>query len=380
MRDALEERLATRLREVGDLVDDDLPPPADLEIQVRRHRRRTRSTRRWTGLAVAAAVATVAVVHTTTGHDTIRVATSPTTAAGPQRDGLRPGTVMLSSRGPFVLSLDATGTQNATMVTSPHEVVYARATDDHRAIWYLSMKNGPKACGEVVRANIDGQGSKLVTEAEAFDVSPDGTRLALYGAGDLANGQCSQVKAGALGQIAVVDVASFESSTLRIGGVTGLRWSPDGSSLIAVTCPAGSCAIRRIPVPAVLGAPLAAGPGPIAAPARTIHSARIAFGPDGLYALERTNPLGWGTTALVDTIDRFDPSAPASPTVVFSGGTTWRISQVIPTSAGVYVVAAHVDRPGSVGLYRVSGAKLVAIEQLFGPGTITPVTPLAAAG
>ena len=39
MRDTLEERLATRLRTLGDTVDDELPPPVDLELQVLRRRR-----------------------------------------------------------------------------------------------------------------------------------------------------------------------------------------------------------------------------------------------------------------------------------------------------------------------------------------------------
>ena len=34
MRDSLEQRLATRLRTLGETVDDELPPPVDLELQV----------------------------------------------------------------------------------------------------------------------------------------------------------------------------------------------------------------------------------------------------------------------------------------------------------------------------------------------------------
>ena len=58
MRDALEEQLADRLRTLGDTVDDELRPPLDLELQVLRRRRRTRRSRRWSSLSVAAAIVT----------------------------------------------------------------------------------------------------------------------------------------------------------------------------------------------------------------------------------------------------------------------------------------------------------------------------------
>ncbi|HEY5171421.1 MAG TPA: hypothetical protein VIK54_06810, partial [Acidimicrobiia bacterium] len=151
MRDALEERLAERFRTVGETVDDELPPPLDLELQVLRRRRRTQRSRRWSGLSAAAAIVAVAtivaVVHGTTGQGAIRIATSSTTTA-PVHDSLQPGTVMLSARGRYVISLDAKGHTNATMVQVPHgDITYARATDDHGALWYLSLKHGPEACG-----------------------------------------------------------------------------------------------------------------------------------------------------------------------------------------------------------------------------------------
>ena len=42
MRDALEDRLATHLRTLGETVDEELVPPVDLEFRVVRRRRRTR--------------------------------------------------------------------------------------------------------------------------------------------------------------------------------------------------------------------------------------------------------------------------------------------------------------------------------------------------
>ena len=190
---------------VGETVDDEVAVPADLELQVKRRRRRVRSSRLWSGLVVAAAivttVGTVAVVRGASGGGGVRVTTSPTTAVV-AHDALQPGTVMLAARGRYVVSLDARGHTNATMVAAQvGDITYARATDDHHALWYLSMKKGSNACGDVVRADIDGRTSKIVTHAVAFDVSPDGSRLALYGAGDLTADRCSPVGRGAGGRV-----------------------------------------------------------------------------------------------------------------------------------------------------------------------------------
>ena len=88
MRDALEERLASRLGVLGETVADELPPPVDLELQVLHRRRRAKTTRRWAGLSVAAAIVVVAatgvaVMHGTSGHGAIQVESSSTTAAAP---------------------------------------------------------------------------------------------------------------------------------------------------------------------------------------------------------------------------------------------------------------------------------------------------------
>src|SRR5476649_1994931 len=114
MRDALEERLASRLGTLGDTVADELPPPVDLEFQVLHRRRRAKTTRRWAGLSVAAAIlvvaaTSIAVVHATSGHGSIQVESSSSTASAPVAplDSLQPGTVMLSSFGRYVVSLNA---------------------------------------------------------------------------------------------------------------------------------------------------------------------------------------------------------------------------------------------------------------------------------
>ena len=391
MRDALEQQLASRLRTLGDTVDDELPPPVDLERQVIRRRRNAQAKRRWSSFGVAAAIVagatTVAVVRGTTGGGSIRIATSPTTAV-PVRDSLQPGTVMLSARGRYVISLDTNGHTNATMVQTLHgDIKYARATDDHRALWYLSLKKGSNACGDVVRADIEGRTSTIVTHAVAFDVSPDGSRLALYGAGDLVHDRCSPVNDGRSGRIVVLDLSTSSSSALTVGNVTSLRWSPDGSYLVAVSCPPAGCeGFRTIDVPRELGAPLAVAPGKWGSSLpRTIHSAGVAFGPGGLYVLASTIPVPSESSATA-TIDRVDPRAVRAPVTVFSSN-AWDVSQVVPTTTGTYVVATRVQPGGAKtpdaarpGLYRVAAGRLVSVRSLPDPGVLSPVTPLGTAG
>lgn len=368
MRDALEDRLASRLRTLGDTVDDDFPPPADLEQQVLRRRRNARAKRRWSSFSIAAAIVaaatTVAVVRGTTGGGSIRIATSPTTRVA-VRDSLPPGTVMLSARGRYVVSLDATGHTNATMVEAQHgDIKYARATDDHRALWYLSLKKGSEACGDVVRADVDGRTSTIVTHAVAFDVSPDGSRLALYGAGDLAHDRCSPVKKGPDGRIVVLDLTSSASSALNVANVTSLHWSPDGTYLVSVTCSPSRCdGYDVIDVPSTPGEPLTLEPGASGA-------ASVVFGPHDLFT------LGTAPTA---RIERIDPRGARAPVLVFAGAGKWDVTQVVPTVSATYVVAARA-KSSSPGLYRIDSGRLVFVRPLDSPGTFTPVTPLAATG
>jgi hypothetical protein len=385
MRDTLEERLAARLGAVGDTVADELPVPVDLELQVVRHRRRARTARRWSEVAIAAAViatvATVAVVHGTAGRGTVRIATSSTTAS--PADALQPGTLMLSARGLNVISLDATGHQNATMVAALRgDIKYARATDDHRALWYLSLKKGLRACGDVVRADIaTGHSSTIVTHAVAFDVSPDGTRLALYGAGDLADDLCAPVSATQPGRVVVVDLTNNRSSAVAVPKLTSLRFSPDGSYLAAVDCGAARCeAFDRIEVPDELGSPLVVAPVSWSAyPDQSIRSAAIEFGPGGLYMLKQLNPIP-GRTIATERIDILDPRGLQPVETLFSAR-GWDVSQMMPTASGTYVVATLAKpKPPKWGLYLVRSGKLVPVRSLADPGTLTPVSQFAAVG
>jgi hypothetical protein len=384
MRDLLEQRLATRLREIADTVPDDVAVPLDLQLRVHREQRSTRRVRRWPAAAAAAVLVAVAgslvVARGTSGHDSVRVGASPSTAA-PVHDALDSGTVLLGAYGHFVVSLDARGRRSETMVSGHGEISYARATDSHHALWYLSRRGG-SGCADVVRADIDGHSSTVVARAVTFDVSRDGSRLALYGAGDLAHDECSPVHAVGTGRVVVVDLATRESSAVALDGVTSLRWSVDGSSVVAVRCGSGGCSAARLDVPAVPGAALAlTGDAGLTAPAGVTES--VEFGFDGVYVLRSSSDAASGRP--VGTIDRYVADGAAAPLRLFDGSGRWRLQQVVPTATGTYVVAAPGNRPGEggdsgsgLGLYRLVDGRLVLVRPMSGPVALTAVNPLPA--
>ncbi len=334
-------------------------------------------------------------MHGASGRGSIEVESSSTTGASStaRSDSLQPGTVMLSAGGHFVTSIDSAGVRNATMVAVKlGDITYARATDDHRQIWYLSLKKGKAACGDVVRADIDrGNSSAIITHAVAFDVSPDGSQLALYGGGDLAHGKCLPVTPTERGRIVVVDLASGMASSTTVGSITSMRWSADSSYLASISCSASVCGgIDIFDRPDPPDAPLVTKPGSVSIyPAQLVHTASLATGPDGVYAVESTSPYpnqSHPAPAGV-RVDRIDPSAVSqSPTLLFEGGMRWKVSQVVPASSGIYVVAAPVTESkagtrvvGATGLYRIVAGKLVFVRR-WGPGTLTPVPPLPLRG
>jgi hypothetical protein len=383
MRDLLEQQLAARLRELGETVPDQVGAPPDLELRVQREHRRARRGRVWPAIAAAAVVVAfvggLAVARGTAGRGSVRVAASPSTQL-PMRDALQPGTVMLSSYGRFVVSLDANGHRNATMVTGHGEISYARAIDTHHAIWYLSRRSTSNQCGEVVRADIDGHASSIVAKALTFDVSRDGSRLALYGAGDLAHGGCAPVRSPSTGHVVIVDLTTRRSSQLALDDVTALRWSLDGSELLALRCRAGGCAVDRIEVQGPLGARLeASAAGSLGSAAGVAE--QLEFGSDGLYVL-RASPDG-ASGAPTQTIRRYDATTPGSPITLFDGADRWLLRQVVPTAAATYVVATARRPAGStaptapsLGLYRLVAGRLVPVRTMSGSVVLTAVTPL----
>jgi len=394
MRDTLEDQLADRLKSIGRTVADDIPTPVDLDARVRHRRNRSRAVRRWTAISVAAGIVAVvagaALVQRTNGPGSVRIATSPTTGVA-LHDSLQPGTVLLSARGPYVISLGVDGHTNATMVTTKHgNIVYARATDDHRELWYLSQKHGQSACGDVVRADVDSNSSAIVTHAVSFDVSPDGSRLALYGAGDLAAGRCEPATRGAPTELTVVDLASATSSTLPIADITSMRWATGGDYLVLTSCSRQACgALRRVDVPRDLTRPLVDTGVWSSAPGFPTHVSRVEFGQGGLYALDvRTTHTAKGAAVPDSTVIRLDVATPGSTVEqLYSGGGRWDVSQIMPTSSGTFAVAAPVSTGGTLGrtdgptgLYRIVAGQLVLVRNLAHPGIFTPVTPLFSGG
>src|SRR4029077_11058039 len=111
-------------------------------------------------------------------------------------------------------------------------------------------------------------------------------------------------------------------------------------------------------------------------------------GPDGLYAVETTSPYPnqSAPAAAGVRVDRIDPRATVrTPALVFEGGNRWNVSQVVPTAAAIYVVAAPVTTTkakarvvGRSGLYRIVGGQLAYVRGFDSPGTLSAVTPIAA--
>ncbi|HEY5173253.1 MAG TPA: hypothetical protein VIK54_16130, partial [Acidimicrobiia bacterium] len=85
-----------------------------------------------------------------------------------------------------------------------------------------------------------------------------------------------------------------------------------------------------------------------------------------------------------ERIDRVDPRAMRPLVTIFSSD-QWDVSQVIPTAADTYVVAAPLNPTaaaapsvlGHPGLYLVRSGRLTFVRSLTDPGTLTAVTPLA---
>src|SRR5262245_33207411 len=109
MPDTLERDLSARLRALGDAVPEVLEPPPDLERRVARRRKRGTRVVGVSGLALAACVVVALALVSLVGRasDKHRVGVTPEAAAVARLDS----TVMLDSRGPWVVALDAGGHQ-----------------------------------------------------------------------------------------------------------------------------------------------------------------------------------------------------------------------------------------------------------------------------
>ena len=372
MRDVIEERLAARLRDLGEVTPAELSPPADLRARVGRRKHRTRAITRGLVLGIAAAMivafTSVVVLQGSTGRP--RVDVSSRLPAPTVHDALPEGTVLLAARGRDVVALDDGGHTLATMIHAGRGAIqYAQVTADHRWLWYLSRKGTDGTCADVVRADIDGRSSKIITRASAFAISPDGARLALFGAGDLANNRCvTKPTAAQPTRVVVEQLDGGQSAALAATNVTALRWSPDGAYLVTVRCSGARClSLERMDVPRDLRLSLVRNHGFAEVPA---GQSFVTFGVDGLYVLQ-SSPSG-------QAVDRYDPGTLEFAGVRVATDRHWSVSQVAPTAGATFVVATRA--PGRPGLYVVGADGRLHLVRPIDPGILTPVFPLPAAG
>jgi hypothetical protein len=341
MPDTLERDLAARLRDVGDTVPDVLQPPPDLERRIARRRKRGTRVVGRAGLALAACLVAALGLVSLVGRasEKHRVGVAPEAAAVARLDG----TLMLDSRGPWVVALDADGHQTETLVTAHRGmVVDAQLTADHRTLWYLSVAGTAGVdCGELVRADVESGASKIVGHAVAFGISRDGTRLAVAG-----RGTCAPSPGGTL---AVRDLANETQSTAALPIVPNrISWSPLGDRIVA-----NSSNTRVFVVPSRLGGPLESLDTPIGESAT--------FGTDGLYVADGGLVERWNLA-----LDRRSVIGETSPNIV----------QVVPTADRTYVLLR--SRPGGpadtlMALGAINGPAVFVRTFASGFGALTPV-------
>jgi hypothetical protein len=246
------------------------------------------------------------------------------------------------------VALDAQGRQLATMVHAKRgNVVDAQVTDDHRALWYLSVQGKAGVdCGEVVRADVSTGKSTIVARAVAFAISRDGRSLAVYGYGSVETRRCETGKSSAT---ASIDLQTNDVIRNRLVGVRDLVYSPDGYP-IARSCRSDPCSIFVF-----LGHDGVYDWTPV-----TIEANAIAWSDSELYAISPSRRQLKAYVWLPRTID--------SQRVVLRSRTA--LEQVAPTEQGVYVVAKAPS--GKRQLYLVSGSRLVPLTTAD-PGRIVAV-------
>jgi hypothetical protein len=331
MPDTLVDQLRARLHDVAATAPLEVDPPPDLERRVQRVRRRARRRGVLTGLSVAAAlVAAVAAAAAIVDRVPPRGSVSVSSRVSAVADPVFSNAVMLDARGPYVVALDAGGHQRATLVTAKRgNVVDAQLTADRRTLWYLSVAGRAGVdCGEVVRADVRSGASHIVARAAAFAISPDGQRLALAGS--------------CVPGVEVRNVASgaVVSVNLPADRVAPMRWSPDGSSVLARGCA------------------LACGPlvsFDASGSVRVVDKDGVAgaYAPNGVYVV-RPDAIFVNDAPVVELHKRYV------------------VAQVAPTPAGTFVVATPRDPAGPRALYRIQDGALVLVKT-FDYGTLTPM-------
>ena len=291
---------------------------------------------------------------------------------------------MLDSHDAFVVGLDRTGHQIATLVSARRgNIIDAQLTRDHRSLWYLSVAGrGGVDCGEVVRAEILTGASTIVAHAVSFAVSPDGARLALAGGG-IESGLCTSLASPPRVQVVVTDTNSGAVSAWAddgpepVRGVNQMRWSPDGHHVVTRLCNKTCEPLVAFDVPDELGPPLhdrvidRSGFLGVRPPA--------SFGTRGLYVLERNVATTWRQHRQAIVV--LDASSFRSRTTVLDVDYHWDLVSVVPVGNDVFTIGTPRDASGAAtgprALYRVDHGGLVRVRTA-NYGSVTPATQAAA--
>ncbi len=344
MSDELERDLVVRLRALGDAVPDHFDAPAELETRVLRRRRVRRRRAGAASVAIALAVGAGVVVAASVSAPPSRSSVNVASPGRVTADQIDPSVVLLDAKGRFVVGLDAGGHQRETLVAATTgQVVDAQVTADHSTIWYLSVSGKPGVdCGNVVRADVTTGASRIMFHSVAFAIDPAGGRIALAGAGNLAQGKCTTTASGA--HVSIVSLTKSESDSLPVARPPStLRWSTDGTTIAAQTCSPISCSVATF-----RAAPLA--------PITTIaNSSAPMWGSDGLYVVQ---PRAKGSVAVVRT-----NSLARSQSTLYVAPTKSLVA--LPTTAGLF----------AFGLVGVASPTLLSIGP--GPGGVSVATPIA---
>lgn len=353
MRDVLEVELAARLRDLGDVMPVELEPPADLETRVASAKKSARGRRSVAVLAIAAVFFVVVAFGTVLDG---RTGDEAPVAVAPVADPLPEGTVMLGAKGRYVTARDVSGKVLATMVTTTHgNVLDAQVTADHKTIFYR-VTDPTSPCDKIARADIDGRTSQFVARGDAFAISPDGTRLAVSGYGDLAARSCSATGTGA---VAVFDLENGATTKRDGTAYDELVWDSD-ELLVAQACSSLAECGEVVGWTTLQSAPVVL---------EQAGTDVIERGPNGLYQVVRSQQKPGYSTITMRIGD-----ATSSPIHVAEIAPGLTVRDIVPTESDLFVVASAPGDPAG-RLFRLDGGRLTLVSGAD-VGTVRPVFPL----
>jgi hypothetical protein len=289
----------------------------------------------------------------------------PSTTAGPARDLLPAGTVMLGARGGSIVALDANGHELKILITvaSGRLVTGAQLMPDHETLWYVTTEDPAvpnHGCPSVVTMDLRTKATSVISHAFGVAVTADGKRYVL-GPGVYSDASVRQGCPGGTFQdefavhglgTAAVSHAPADGAPIASSGPLGVAISPAGDRLITSQCSLDGCGVMTLPVPKSLGAPLVWNTSsPVSCSCQHFVTAD-----DALYAIVET-PM-----APRAEVRRFAWNAlSGSGTAVFSSASPRRFGSPVPTSAGVYAFVGDEYSAKTSHLYRLFGTRATEI-------------------